>query len=517
MRWLRGLACGLAATALLAAAPATVAAPPASGFTIWTVAGNGGQCAVPTGSCGDGGLATDAPIITSGVAFDSKRNMYVSDYAAHKLRKVAPDGTISTIAGTGVACSGTGAACGDGPNSRAAQLNNPGSLTVDAQDNVYVSEEAANRIRRISPSGAITTVVGTGTACPSPTDPCGDGGPGASAQINLPAGLQFDNATGDLYFADGGDNRFRRLDRDGVVHTFAGSGVGVCSPGCGDGGPALVAQFSVPLDLVRAPDGGFYVSDLVHQKVRRIAPDGTVSTIAGTGAQCAAPTNACGDGGSATSATFSGPQGLAVDRAGGVIVVDRLDFRIRRIQNGRIDTVAGSGEQCSLLSRCGDGGSATEARFGFPTWLETDPDGNGFYVTDGQVGAVRWLAGPQSGPAGADGQTGATGPGGPTGPARPAAAPSRVATRCTAKRRKGRSRPAVRCVVTWLPKNDAKVTLKLKRRSRTFATGAANGRRGKATIKLKVRRAVPRGRYSTAVTIALVGRPVASTQTVIVR
>src|SRR4051794_31555230 len=110
MRRLRGLACGLAAAALLAAAPATVGAPPVSGFTIWTVAGNGSQCAVATGTCGDGGPATDAPIITSGVAFDSKRNMYVSDYTAHKVRKVAPDGTISTIAGTGVACSGTGAA-----------------------------------------------------------------------------------------------------------------------------------------------------------------------------------------------------------------------------------------------------------------------------------------------------------------------------------------------------------------------------------------------------------------------
>jgi sugar lactone lactonase YvrE len=500
----------------VALAPAAGAATlPTSGFTIWTVAGSGGMCSTPTGPCGDGGLAIDAPIIPAGIAFDSQRNLYVSDYAAHKIRRVAPNGRISTIAGDGTACSGTGAACGDGPNASVARLNSPASLLVDPHDNLYVAEENGYRIRRISPSGAITTVVGTGTACASGANPCGDGGPGGAAQIGVPGGMEYNAATGDLYFADGGDNRIRRLDSSGVVHAFAGTG-GACpsaANACGDGGPALAAQFNFPLDIRARPSGGYYISDLGDQRVRLLEPGGNMSTIAGTGAQCADPTTPCGDGGAATSATFRGPQGLAVDARGGLLVSDRLDFRIRRIQNGGIDTVAGTGETCSLLSRCGDGGSATEARFGFAPWLAEDPDGNGFYATDGTVGAVRWLAGPQSGPPG----NGATGPPGPPGPAGPQAAPSNVRTKCTARRRKSRARPAMRCQVTYSPKSNGMVTVRVVRRKRVFATGRGNARRGKATIKMKVRRAVPRGRYTTSTGVALSGLPVSSTQPVRIR
>jgi trimeric autotransporter adhesin len=415
--------CAVCFGSLVFCAPAF--AFPASGFTIWTVAGTGTACSPTTDPCGDGGTATNANLNNAqGVALDSAGNLYIGLSQEHKVRKVTPGGTISTIAGNGTPCSTPTAACGDGGPATSGNLNNPVGIAVDGAGNVYIADGADNRVRKVT-GGTITTIAGTGTACSAPNAVCGDGGPATGADLTLPQDVAVDGA-GNLYIADVADHRIRKVS-GGVITTIAGTGTS-CSPTtdpCGDGGAATSAKLNIPRNVAVDGAGNVYIGDTGDHRVRKVTA-GTITTIAGTGTACSPTTDPCGDGGAATSANLNTPRGVAVDGAGNVYIADGADRRIRKITGSTITTIAGTGTVCSpTTAACGDGGAATNANLAAAIGVALDGAGN-VYIGEGSGNRVRWLAGPQAGPqgppgtpggAGAAGSQGAAGPQGPQGPA----------------------------------------------------------------------------------------------------
>jgi len=155
--------------ALALAPPASAASFPTLPSTIWTIAGNGEDCSPSTGPCGDGPDALAAQVDTpEGIARDAAGNLFVAENGSHKIRRITPAGAISTVAGSGAQCSNPTGTCGDGPNALAAQLNNPQGVAVDAAGNVYIADRGDRKVRKVTPGGAITTIAGNGTPCANP-------------------------------------------------------------------------------------------------------------------------------------------------------------------------------------------------------------------------------------------------------------------------------------------------------------------------------------------------------------
>jgi sugar lactone lactonase YvrE len=266
---------------------------------------------------------------------------------------------IATVAGTGTAGFG-----GDGGPAVGALLDSPTGLDVDppggataANPGLYIVDRQNNRIRRVDTAGVITTVAGTGAPGYS-----GDGGPATQAQLNEPAGVALD-AQGNLYIADTGNHRVRRVDTSGIITTLAGTG----SPGfSGDGGPAAQAQLNQPMAVVADGNAKLYVADTGNHRIRTISlGGGPIATLAGTGTA-----GFSGDGGPGTAAQLSAPSGLAFDPEGkGLYVADTNNHRVRLIeQSGVITTVAGTG----VPGFSGDGGPASQAQLNAPVGLEYD-------------------------------------------------------------------------------------------------------------------------------------------------
>ena len=224
--------------------------------------------------------------------------------------------TITTMAGTDFV--------GDGGPATSAQLGQAQGLAVDSSGNIYVADASDHRVRKITPAGLITTVAGTGRSGFS-----GDGGPAATARLNRPYGLTLDSS-GNLYIADFGNGRVRRVSPDGVIRTVAGGGSALSTP---EGGDAVQAQLGRPRNVVLDSNGNLYISDFADHCVYRVTPDGMISRIAGTGTR-----GAGGDGGPATSAQLDSPAGLAVDRAGALYIADTANFRVRKVQGSVIST-----------------------------------------------------------------------------------------------------------------------------------------------------------------------------------
>jgi uncharacterized protein (TIGR03437 family) len=323
--------------------------------TITTVAGNGHG-----GFGGDGGPAVSAMLaFPNDVTMDSHGNLFIVDTGNVRVRVVTPDGLIKTIAGTGVQKS-----TGDGGPAVNASFIFPENITFDAQGNIYVSDTADSTIRRISTAGTITTFAGTHQFGYS-----GDGGPAASATLAQPQGLRFD-AAGNLYVAEYASNHIRRINSNGVIDTVAGDGQARFS---GDGGPAKAAELAFPASIALDSSGQIYISDSDNQRIRKISTGGVITTVAGTGAA-----DTLQDGGPGTSASLASPTALAMDKAGNLYICDVENQRIRQLRTGgTIVTFAGNGS----IAFSGDGGPATSASFAYPSAVALDVAGN-LYVAD---------------------------------------------------------------------------------------------------------------------------------------
>ena len=231
---------------------------------ISTIAGNG-----TSGFSGDGGNATACQLnAPQGIAVDPAGNIYVGDVGNHRIRKVSATGTITTFAGTGVA-----GYSGDAGPATLAMLNTPLSIIVDGIGNVYFSDPSANRVRKITTAGIITTVAGNGTAGYG-----GDGGPATSAMLSAPASIALDLA-GNLYIADLDNNRIRKV-ASGTISTIAGTGTWAFS---GDGGPATAASLKNPSGMAVDNSFNVYLSQISDGRIRMINTSGIISTIAGNG------------------------------------------------------------------------------------------------------------------------------------------------------------------------------------------------------------------------------------------
>jgi hypothetical protein len=206
------------------------------------------------------------------VAVDGAGNVYIADTLDHKIRKVTPGGAISTIAGNGTACAVPTGTCGDGPTATAANLNQPFAVAVDGAGNVYIADLADNKIRKVTPGGAISTIAGNGNTCAVPTGPCGDGPTATAANLQFPQGVALDGA-GNIYIADAADNKIRKVTPAGVISTIAGNGTACANPpNCGDGGAATAANLDSPAGL--AVDGAgqnVFVADNFGNEIRWIA------------------------------------------------------------------------------------------------------------------------------------------------------------------------------------------------------------------------------------------------------
>jgi sugar lactone lactonase YvrE len=304
-----------------------------------------------------------------GLAIDAKDNLYAAEYRGSAIWKIAADGSAATIAGTGVA-----GYSGDGGPATAAQLNGPSGVTLGPDGSLYIADTMNQRVRRIAPDGTISTFAGTGVSGFS-----GDGGPAAAAQFSFPAQTLFDSA-GNLYISDYGNSRVRVVSPAGIISTVAGNGLPDPPPSrytqIGDGGPALDAIFNTAASAAFGLSGELYVADVYGHRIRKVAPDGTVTTLAGTGAQ-----GHTGDGGLAAQAEVALPVTVAVDKSG-TVFFDSLDSRVRKVTpDGIIHLVAGTGTGTGLIRSGGDGGPAVNATLNEPKGLAIDAQGN-VYIGD---------------------------------------------------------------------------------------------------------------------------------------
>ena len=282
------------------------------------------------------GPATDAKFNRpAGVAVDSSGNVYVADFGNHKIRKITPQGVVTTYA-----------------TATTALYYTPMDVAVDSSGNVYVADSNLHKILKITPAGVVSTFAGDGTHGYAD-------GTGTAAKFNRPAGVAVDSS-GNVYVADTNNYKIRKITPQGVVTTLAGAGI------------AGYAGFYAPDGVAVDSSGHVYVADLGIHKILKITPAGVVSTLAGDGTQGYAD-------GTGTAAKFNRPAGVAVDSSGNVYVADTGNLKIRKITPaGVVTTLANSTVDYTVGYA---DGPATTARFYNPMGIAVDSSGN-VYVAD---------------------------------------------------------------------------------------------------------------------------------------
>jgi hypothetical protein len=357
--------------------PAGPSCPVASG-TMCTVAG--------TGIAGDGadglpalGTRLYAPV---DLAFGPGGAMVVVDWNNHRIRARQPDGTLRIVAGAGELSPDVDSdVVGD-------RLNHPTDVIFDAQGRLVIAAWHNSRVKRLDlGTGLLEDIAGTGARSYA-----GDDGPAERCELNLPVSVVFD-PEGNLLISDQANQRIRRVDAAGMISTWAGSGQRGFG---GDGGPAREALFSLPIGqrghpaghITLAPDGALYLADTENNRIRRVGPDGVVSTMAGSGTY-----GAEGEGGPATGAQLAYPVDVAIGPEGALYIADTENNCVRKVEDGVIRTVAGVCGKCSGQlddpCRCpasdaaciGDGGPGARARLKHPTGITFDEHGN-LYIAD---------------------------------------------------------------------------------------------------------------------------------------
>jgi sugar lactone lactonase YvrE len=339
------------------------------------VAGNG----VTADSCGDGLPAILACLDTpAGVAVDAQGNIYISDVWGSRVRVVRPPGIIDTFVGTGCPYPGDGRAATD------AGLCDAQGVAFGPDGAMYIGDTGNHRVRKIAadpathlitPESSITTVAGTGTPGYN-----GDGIPATQAQLGTPNGVAVDRE-GNIYIADTGNDRVRKVDTSGTISTVAGIGVFGYS---GDGGPAILAQLGGPVRVAYDDDRHLlYVDDYANYMIRRVDASGTITRVAGNGTY-----GYSGDGGDATQAALRLPWAIALDPNGALYISDTGNNRIRRVENGVIETVVGTGTG----GFSGDGGPPLAAQIASSTGLGFDTSGNLYFAEFGnsRIRKVNW-------------------------------------------------------------------------------------------------------------------------------
>jgi hypothetical protein len=287
------------------------------------------------GDAGDGGPATSAQLsLPTGVAVDSVGDLYIADSGNRVVRKVAADGTISTVPGT---------------------VGFPKSVAVDGAGNLYIADYIYSRVRKVAPNGTVTTVAGNGTDGYS-----GDGGPATGALVNDPEGVAVDGS-GNLYIADTFNNVIRKVSVAGTITTVAGNGSQGTS---GDGGPATGAELDYPSSVAVDGIGNLYIVDIggLHE----VTVDGIIAHVGGP---------------------YDEVAGVAVDTAGTLYFADSLRHVITKVTSGKQTQVAGT----ERVGGSGDGGPATSAQLNNPAGVAADTFGN-LYIADTYNSSIRKVA-----------------------------------------------------------------------------------------------------------------------------
>ena len=328
---------------------------------------------------GDGGPATSGVLASPwGIAVDSAGNLYISDRAPSFHSSIRKVKPAGII--TTIAGIGRQGFSGDGGPATSAALSEPQGVAIDSAGNIYIADFGNARVRRINTAGIISTVAGNGNSVYS-----GDGGPATSAALT-PAGISVD-AAGNLYIADSGNGRIRKVSPAGIITTVAGNGK---QGFAGDGGPAISAELFSPSAVLVDGSGNLYIADTVNNRIRKVDTAGNISTVAGGKIIL----GSVGDGGPATSAQLLGPYALALDNTGNLYIADTGNNRIREVNTaGIISTVAGNGAGGG--SGCGDGGPATSACIGGPRGVAVDGARN-LYISDTDGNRVRKVPAPPS-------------------------------------------------------------------------------------------------------------------------
>ena len=310
------------------------------GTVIDTIVGNGQFRAVPNGTPSAQAFLYGPNNIT----FDASGNMLISEVSFRKVARInAADSSMQILAGTGVMGYGAGAG-------GVRLIGYPRQIATDAQGSVYFADNYATLIYKITSDGTMSVVAGTLYKTTPAGGNNGDNGPALSATFRYPYGVAAD-PSGVIYVADVNSNVVRRIGTDGTIPTYAGTGTAGFS---GDGGPANAAQLSAPYEIALDGIGNLLICDRNNNRIRQVAPDGTITTVAGTGSP-----KTSGDGGPATSAGITSPFSIALDHMGGFYILTNAGGLLRYVDaNGNISTIAGNG----TLLNVGDGGPAGQAQ-----------------------------------------------------------------------------------------------------------------------------------------------------------